>query len=560
MTCWDNNKDDTCSSNYLILGDGDFSYSLDLCRYLSLLAVSSSSSSNQPNEQKRVSYRIVCTGMDTIDQLNSKYRDSNFILREILSLNNNHNSIRVLEGEPKRKKISRLQLLRDCRISPPTSQTLSTHPWNDTLHISIHHGVNAIIPWDDEPSFTTTDSSPPLPPDIRYRYIIFNYPHLGKEDAQLHSRFLAHLFHSVFYYWLAHPQERMNQKMEFNNSSYFYGTFHLTLVKGQCERWNCLQAAQNQGLILLHRGCFYIPPLHSSPTTPTASTTTTTSNNYPFTNQYQLRRNHSGQSFNKQILKDGGGNETFIFGRQHEWSTHHHHHHENTSSSTIPIEKNNIHDTYFLPWENPSSSSSSSPLEQQLSSLSTKRISCSMCGKMFQDERARKTHFKVVHDTDTSSVITAPPPPTTTTSTNGNIKQQFICTSCPNHRFFTNEKALKDHTIAKHQGLYTNIKPEWACTNQKQLVGETLLVNMIEKDGSSIQDIPQRCKVCLYPFRNQLDQQNHILELLPIQDMMYHTTLTSTVQSYSCTQCNKSFRDQRSQYQHENFCRQIKST
>jgi hypothetical protein len=92
---------------------------------------------------------------------------------------------------------------------------------------------------------TTThpQSSIPPPPSF-YNHVIFNHPHLGTEDALLHSRFLAHLFHALTGRWMK-PDG---------------GLLHPTLVIEQCKRWRCLEWADRHGLVLIQRGKF-IPPL-----------------------------------------------------------------------------------------------------------------------------------------------------------------------------------------------------------------------------------------------------------------------------------------------------------
>merc|ERR1712194_854411 len=62
---------------YLTLGDGDFTYSLDLARYLKISLSSSS------RKQKQKPAKLILTGIDTLETLVSKYKDSPSILQEI---------------------------------------------------------------------------------------------------------------------------------------------------------------------------------------------------------------------------------------------------------------------------------------------------------------------------------------------------------------------------------------------------------------------------------------------------------------------------------------------
>lgn len=117
----------------LTLGDGDFTYSLDLARYFSL----------HGHETK---VQLFCTSFDSQEELLAKYKDSPYILRQLLSLQN-----------PK-------------------------------LSISILHGINAIAGF--EARIGHVD------------HVMFHHPHLGIEDAVLHGRFLCHFFHSCIHGWM----------------------------------------------------------------------------------------------------------------------------------------------------------------------------------------------------------------------------------------------------------------------------------------------------------------------------------------------------------------------
>lgn len=177
---------------YLTLGDGDFTYSLDLARYLKLSSVSSSS----PTKQKRP--KLILTGVDTLEELTSKYKDSPSILQDIRNQQNEVSSISV----------------------------------------TIRHGVNAIV----HPNEIDDANGPVHEPAD---HVLFHHPHLGTENCSLHKRFLAHLFHSVNNYW-----------MKPNG-----GIFHLTLVEGQYDRWKCQEQAERHGLELIHKSPFAPPPL-----------------------------------------------------------------------------------------------------------------------------------------------------------------------------------------------------------------------------------------------------------------------------------------------------------
>lgn len=177
---------------YLTLGDGDFTYSLDLARYMKLSLAPPCSSTKQQKNAK-----LILTGVDTLEALTSKYKDTPFILQDI-------------------------------RNQQEGIQSLS---------FTIRHGVNAIVHPEENDA-----SNDPLhePAD----HVLFHHPHLGTENCSLHKRFLAHLFHSVVNHWMKKG-----------------GIFHLTLVEGQFERWKCQTQAERHGLELLQKSSFSPPPV-----------------------------------------------------------------------------------------------------------------------------------------------------------------------------------------------------------------------------------------------------------------------------------------------------------
>jgi len=179
---------------YLTLGDGDFTYSLDLARYMAL-------------STKQHPVKLILTGIDTLETLASKYKDSPSILEEIRSQQ---------EQVPE-------------------------------LSVSIRHGVNAIVTNPDQNQDAGTRGQDAAD------HVLFHHPHLGTENCLLHKRFLAHMFHSATKYW-----------MKENG-----GIFHLTLVEGQYNRWKCLEQAERHGLELLHQTHFAPPPVMNDSATKT---------------------------------------------------------------------------------------------------------------------------------------------------------------------------------------------------------------------------------------------------------------------------------------------------
>jgi hypothetical protein len=118
---------------FLTLGDGDFSYSLDLVQYLS----ASSTTKN----------RVVVTGVDSLKDMQDKYKDCEYLLRQLRS----------------------------------TAK--------ENLSVDVRHEVNAV---------SSKDKT-----SIEADVVVFNHPHLGIEDAARHGRFLHHFLDECNKSWLS---------------------------------------------------------------------------------------------------------------------------------------------------------------------------------------------------------------------------------------------------------------------------------------------------------------------------------------------------------------------
>jgi uncharacterized C2H2 Zn-finger protein len=262
---------------FLTLGDGDFSFSLDLATYLADEKVRSQQHDALFSKGRKI--RLVATGIDSIDELTEKYRDSQFLLKRLISLNGCNN-----------------------------------------LSVKIQHEVNAVMV--DSANADLDDAS-------KAHHVIFNHPHLGTEDAVLHSRFLCHLFHAVSKSWLLNG-----------------GLFHLTLVKGQSERWECSRAANRAGMVLVDECPFQQIPITDA--------------------YYQHRRHQTGKSF---ISRARGGSETFTFARKQDEEL----------------------------WRG---DGSARLLWYRTAEMNEKVFECPHCDRTFKEERSVKNHVASKHATE----------------------------------------------------------------------------------------------------------------------------------------------------------------
>lgn len=166
----------------LILGDGNCSFSYSL---LSRLVEQSNECNTgslgvkESNIKDKV-HRYICSTFDSISTLTEKYRDSAHFLQKIQTLSKKHNQ--------------------------KTSKTTG-----NALQVVVKHEIDAskdII------------SQLNLPEDYLFDIIVFNFPHLGIEDASTHASFLCHCIHQC------------KQTLKTNES-----VLYIALEQYQADRW-----------------------------------------------------------------------------------------------------------------------------------------------------------------------------------------------------------------------------------------------------------------------------------------------------------------------------------
>lgn len=189
----------------LLLGEGDFSFTLSLCKILATRC-----------PQRFVVYS---TSFDSKDALDSKYKDAKAILRRIeqISMDESQVTVQVLHNIDSTRA-----------LVPQLSRELGS-------------GVDINLSFDA---------------------VIFNFPHLGIEDAKMHSSMVAHSMHCI------------KQCFRDTNSA-----FYLSLAYQQAERWKVAQVgSRNQ---LSQESCI---PFHR--------------NDWP---GYEIRRHINGKSFFERV-------------------------------------------------------------------------------------------------------------------------------------------------------------------------------------------------------------------------------------------------------------------
>jgi uncharacterized C2H2 Zn-finger protein len=422
---------------FLTLGDGDFSWSLDFARFL----LENEALMMAPTRR----IRLVATGADMLEDLQHKYRDTPHILRELVKLN----------GKSK------------------------------LLKVQVMHDINAILPSffceknDDE----MCSSSLPTAADV----VIFHHPHLGVEDAVLHTRFLCHLFHAVRTYWLRKKEGSV---------------FHLTLAAGQCERWQCLVAAERHSMVLVNRSVFKFLPVDRP--------------------AYQHRRHQTGKSFAKRTA---GASVTFTFRRRMD----------DDRSSPVLFEK----PIWCQRQNGASTTATTAPI-----------FSCPFCDKIFREERSVRNHVKNKHGTNATA--------------DGNDKKKvYQCDQCQKQhgkerRIFETPEALQDHVKAKHEAIHTTIHPDWYHYDRADAASSSSAAAVAGTHEEVIETTTPafgNCAICGQTFGTADERKNHLNSFVPSSSSTADVKCSSGEDgAFRCPFCGKSFRQKRAVQQHENVC------
>jgi uncharacterized C2H2 Zn-finger protein len=567
---------------FLTLGDGDFSYSLDLARYLS--SQSSAALDSLSPSSLLSSTHLVATGIDSLDELTSKYKDSPSILYRLRNEQKTELfSVTVCHGV---NAIVRCTSHCDNKNDDGGKQEAEIGPSQERIQMA--------------PEATATTKETFLRQSAHH--VIFNHPHLGTENAALHRQFLSHLFYSVDRYWMKKQKQKMTLTVNIDStttndsmpseskiSSPLAPVFHLTLVDGQFERWKCSEAAQRHGFILLGKFPFVPPPvLRSTTSSSNQSLDVTTANNKndkAHRNAYSYRRHQTGRSFGNRRRPDShgdmGGSSTYTFGRSTErdtyiatslpWQV------KNSPSSTLSVNSNDsctdtIQEVNAAPIID---------LQQQQLQL----LSCPFCEKIFEENRSLKSHVRDKHANQNQNEngemkslsnqnkrvkiqkkgLSTEQIELEESTTSQEASKVFFCSFCRQEptegeyimRQFSTQQALEDHIRAKHSGLHRYVAPDWSraaklqqqghSNNHSKQLGISAFSTDVMTKNTMARLAAVECDVCecTLPPGRTLDE--HWNDFIPSEG-------GTISRSYACSWCEKTFREDRAKKQHENFC------
>ncbi len=496
------------TSAVLLLGEGNFSFTYSLCNRLkSLLQVhASSKGSTRESSPTKLPDTHVSTP-EKIVIVTSAFDSEDEVLRKYPEMKHTISELRKLD--------------RAC----------------EHLEIHVLYNFDATLPY--IPQFLPTSAS-----HIgAFDSIIFNFPHLGIEDAKSHGCMVAHTMHVL--------QAALSGK----ESSHFL----LAIADAQWERWNIRDKADRNGMDLLQRFPFFTGDWLG----------------------YEIKRHINGKGFHNRVQECS----YFCYTKKRATSCdlakvrdddnvilHLLRQDKNKRMddgkeliSTISSlneakqgkgkkkKKRKMHETTEGSWREISLSSLTLSSENAKSSTdsSMPTYECLKCLRRFTKEQAVIAHVYNVHilnsdrgsgDDDLDEVEGVQ----NKTSSNSKIKherQYHQCLQCSPLRNFGSDQALQAHRSSAH-GAFGIMKPKWAVSGLHDTASSEH-----DEEKEKNEDATFECMVCGFEFHTEGELMDHSTRgYQPYDDE----------DEFPCTYCAKMFTQERAMMQHMNFCQSVK--
>ncbi|CAM9133729.1 unnamed protein product [Ectocarpus sp. 4 AP-2014] len=564
----------------LILGDGNFSFSLALANGLLLPPTPHLQPSPQARLQQQA-FEIVATSFDGRLDLLSKYVEAPGIVAALRSLG--------------------VTVLHNVDATALDSRVLQVSP-SDRRRTQLQQQ--------------------------QFEHVIFNHPHTGTEDMRRHRSFLGHFFHAV-----ANSAIDSTGPVSGGGSGACDvsdiggggaltavpgvadrqgstgailapgGAVHVTLALDQPERWGLEEQAARHGFSLVHRRPFPAEKIDG----------------------YMTKRHQTGRSFRQRVQ----ASETLSF----SWAA---------SAQAARGDDGAAFGSTLPPWLWPEvnmlSGDEESPTRAETATGEPVRAGgsvavqaptpavdenvrkrgggrngggctdrtgaavadallpevCELCGKRYKSAQALRTHTRQFHELGQEGGVAVAP------------KKEERCPHPNCGRVFTSDRALEQHVSAKHRGDNVDIKPDWfvgsiyhleppspppvptdgdmvvergqdggipatnaagsdqRCRGTAEGAEDTTTPGVVESPtevlGVPEREVPatavctniegnslcQRCDVCGYWFTSPEDLQQHLDNLRP--------PIEGAVTRYDCGTCVKDFGSRRALLQHAKFC------
>jgi tRNA (guanosine-2'-O-)-methyltransferase len=477
----------------LLLGEGNLSFSLALCH--------------------RFTERCVNTGIVPIDLTTTVFDSEEEVYRKY----------------PESKSIlSRLQKLNANSLSQ--------------IKVTVKFGFDATKDYSQQLSLAT---GLPCRQQHKFDAVIFNFPHLGIEDAETHGRMMAHVMHCA--------KDVLSRKCSVNKHSsaelpsgkdedidHDYGCFFLSLADAQHARWGVTDQAVRNDMKLVCNLRFY-------------------PQDWP---GYEVKRHINGKNFERrvedcsyfcysqtptprsnallQIMRDRKEVSMTIpeklegdeppSKRKRGSSKNCKEKSKNMEVHKVgKLSKRRMHTSTLAMWQNIGQND-----DKESTAEVTKPYQCKLCLKTYTTEQAVISHCYNVHvlpsDTPAPSIDA-------TKSDQSSETIAHVCEKCDPKRTFNSLQALESHLTAVH-GRHEVQIPHWADAGRPS--HSAVSISHIEKE---IQ-ITYECKICAMRFSTKMERDEH--ENNGFQPKY-------SVFRLHCS-CGKSFTEQRGLLQHQNHC------
>jgi hypothetical protein len=494
------------TTSILILGDADFTYALDLVRYLATWVDSTITRSNPSGVE------VVATAYDGKGV--TKYKDLGSTLGKIERIVGASSSASISSSssslDSSSSSSSSSKKRKKNQGSPPQTTTF-VRP----VTCSIMHGVNALSLHD-----SSSCSSSMLLKSKDFDRIIFNHPHLGTEDMHCHARFLGHLFYSISRGLGERAGVRTNSTT--NSKKKVPTVLHLVFAgNGQADRWRAVEMAalkSSEPFTLVDRRPF-VPP----PTTREYGTTGSCAAAYS-----SHRRGQSGKAF-----KVKGSSECLSFVLKCELD-------DFCGDGGRGIVNG---DDYALPWMRDGADKGEGGDEL------SKGFECKGCGRQFAENRSLKNHTQTCRANDNGD--------RTTTPSNNAVGVKLICDKCDDGKVFVDEYALKQHVLQKHCGVEA-AKPHWYNPNSSSSSSSSSSSPKATTTTTTAEDFGGGgCEICGFSYSPEFTQGMHAKEFDLEAVVPSSSGGDGGGEHLNCGKCGKGFRELRALTQHKNSCYQV---
>ena len=399
------------------------------------------------------------------------------------------------------------------RKYPEASHTANQLQKFEQLDIHILYNIDSTKPYLEQLSSTSASCVG------KFDSIIFNFPHLGIEDAQTHGSMVAHTMKCLQGVLSDSPKSH----------------FLLALADAQWERWNVCDKAARNNMSLLEKFHFSI---HDWP-------------------GYEIKRHINGKGFHNRVkdcsyfcytrvLKsidisikdsdsDSDGNNNVIL---HLLAGKEEYEVDNKEMLTEKTGENKEKEQ-----EKEKEKKEKKGKKRRVEELTdgcwrflkaaedhiTPAYECMKCLRQFSKEQAVIAHVYNVH-------VLACNGGDDQSDTKAKTGLGYQCSLCNPVRDFGSEIALQAHCTSVH-GKFNVLKPVWAASE----AGNSINDSKIENGDDTIIE----CAICGVHFSTEAELGMHLSSgYQPID----------TQKNFFCGNCNKTFTQERALNQHMNFC------